>query len=93
MDSKQAIRLSKYLSRHLRHAPGAIGLQLQEGGWVDVDELLAACAAHGGRISREQLAQPGSRQRQAALCLRCQRRASSGAARPQRSRGLAACAS
>src|SRR5687767_13249587 len=57
MDPKQTIRLSKFLSRHLRHAPAAIGLTLQEGGWVNVVELLAACAAHGVRISREQLAQ------------------------------------
>ncbi|MCC3152114.1 RNA 2'-phosphotransferase [Hymenobacter sp. BT770] len=57
MEPKQTIRLSKFLSRHLRHAPAAIGLTLQEGGWVGVDELLAACAAHGVRLSREQLAQ------------------------------------
>ena len=57
MDSKQTIRLSKFLSRHLRHTPAAIGLALQEGGWVGVEEMLAACAAHGVRISREQLAE------------------------------------
>ncbi|WP_426061980.1 RNA 2'-phosphotransferase [Hymenobacter sp. B1770] len=56
MDTKEAIRLSKFLSRHLRHSPQAIGLTLQEGGWVGVEELLAACAAHGVPISREQLA-------------------------------------
>jgi putative RNA 2'-phosphotransferase len=57
MDPKQAIRRSKFLSRHLRHTPAAIGLQLQEGGWVGVNELLAACAAHGVPISRAQLAE------------------------------------
>jgi len=55
MDSKQAVRLSKFLSRHLRHRPAAIGLALGEGGWVDVGELLAACAAHGVPLSRSQL--------------------------------------
>ncbi|WP_046246991.1 RNA 2'-phosphotransferase [Hymenobacter terrenus] len=55
MDTKQATRLSKFLSLHLRHAPGAIGLELQEGGWVAVDELLAACAAHGQPIGRSEL--------------------------------------
>jgi putative RNA 2'-phosphotransferase len=55
MDTKQATRLSKYLSRHLRHQPAAIGLELQEGGWVNVADLLAACAAHGTPISPEEL--------------------------------------
>jgi putative RNA 2'-phosphotransferase len=57
MGPKQVIRLSKFLSRYLRHEPAAIGLQLQEGGWVGVDELLAACAARGVPISRAQLAE------------------------------------
>ncbi|MBJ6110300.1 RNA 2'-phosphotransferase [Hymenobacter sp. BT523] len=57
MDTKQAIRLSKFLSLHLRHQPAAIGLSLQEGGWVGVAELLAACAAHGTPISPAELAE------------------------------------
>jgi putative RNA 2'-phosphotransferase len=57
MDTKEATRLSKFLSKHLRHAPAAIGLTLQEGGWVGVDELLSACAAHRVPISRAQLAE------------------------------------
>jgi putative RNA 2'-phosphotransferase len=57
MDAKQATRLSKFLSLHLRHQPAAIGLRLQAGGWVGVDELLAACASHGVPISREVLAE------------------------------------
>ena len=36
------IRLSKRLSRHLRHAPEEIGLRLDAQGWVDLDDLLAA---------------------------------------------------
>ncbi|GAB3572846.1 RNA 2'-phosphotransferase [Hymenobacter daeguensis] len=55
MNTKQTTRLSKFLSLHLRHKPAAIGLTLQEGGWVGVAELLAACAAHGTRISPEEL--------------------------------------
>jgi putative RNA 2'-phosphotransferase len=55
MDPKQAIRLSKFLSKHLRHAPGAIGLTLAEGGWVGVAELLAACARHGHPLTHAQL--------------------------------------
>jgi putative RNA 2'-phosphotransferase len=57
MDTKQATRLSKFLSLHLRHRPEAIGLQLQAGGWVSVGALLAACAAHRMPISREELAE------------------------------------
>jgi putative RNA 2'-phosphotransferase len=56
MDSKLTTRLSKFLSLHLRHRPAAIGLALQEGGWVNVSDLLAACAAHGTPISPDQLA-------------------------------------
>ncbi|WP_210521726.1 RNA 2'-phosphotransferase [Hymenobacter terricola] len=55
MDAKQATRLSKFLSLHLRHTPAAIGLELEEGGWVGVAELLAACAAHGTPISPSEL--------------------------------------
>lgn len=55
MDEKQLIRKSKYLSKHLRHAPERIGLRLEPGGWVMVDTLLQACAAHGMRISRDEL--------------------------------------
>jgi len=36
------VRLSKRLSYVLRHAPGSVGLTLDEGGWADVDDLLAA---------------------------------------------------
>jgi putative RNA 2'-phosphotransferase len=51
------VRISKFLSRHLRHRPGDIGLTLDEGGWVDVDELLDACRRAGVVISRDELAQ------------------------------------
>lgn len=55
MHPKQATHLSKFLSLHLRHTPAAIGLVLQEGGWVDVAELLAACAKHGTPITPTEL--------------------------------------
>lgn len=48
-------RVSKFLSRHLRHRPADIGLTLDEGGWVDVEDLLAACARHGVVITRDEL--------------------------------------
>ena len=36
------VRVSKRLSRVLRHAPGSAGLTLDEHGWVAVEELLSA---------------------------------------------------
>ena len=33
---------SKRLSYVLRHAPGSVGLALDDAGWVDVGDLLAA---------------------------------------------------
>ena len=55
MDPKTATRHSKFLSQHLRHQPEAIGLTLQAGGWVAVADLLAACAAHGHILTRDEL--------------------------------------
>ena len=46
---------SKLLSLVLRHRPELIGIALDEGGWVQVDELLAALAAHGRPLTRAQL--------------------------------------
>ena len=39
----------------LRHQPQLIGLRLDDGGWVDVEDLLAALAAHGRPLTRAQL--------------------------------------
>jgi putative RNA 2'-phosphotransferase len=55
MDDRQLVRISKYLSKHLRHQPERLGLKLAPGGWVAVDELLAACAQHQMPISRAEL--------------------------------------
>lgn len=46
---------SKQLSYVLRHRPDAIGITLDRGGWVAVDELLAALARHGTALSRAEL--------------------------------------
>jgi len=48
-------RISKLLSLVLRHQPEAIGITLDENGWVTVDELLAKLAAKGHRVDRETL--------------------------------------
>ena len=55
MDPKRLVTISKFLSKHLRHQPEALGLRLAEGGWVDIPTLLEACAAHGFPITRDQL--------------------------------------
>jgi putative RNA 2'-phosphotransferase len=46
---------SKFLAYVLRHDPGAVGIELGEGGWVDVDVLLAALAAHGRPLDARRL--------------------------------------
>ena len=55
LDEKSLVKRSKYLARHLRHQPEALGLTLEPGGWVAVDALLAAMARHGVAISRADL--------------------------------------
>ena len=36
------VQTSKFLSRILRHDPGMVGMELDEHGWADVEELLEA---------------------------------------------------
>ena len=55
MDHARRIKVSKYLSKHLRHEPERIGLQLAPGGSVSVDALLDACARNRFPVSREEL--------------------------------------
>ncbi len=49
------VRVSRFLSKHLRHQPGRIGLALTPGGWVTVEALLAACARAGMPLTRAEL--------------------------------------
>ncbi|MFB4315403.1 RNA 2'-phosphotransferase [Actinomadura sp. 21ATH] len=55
MDERRTVKVSKYLSKHLRHQPGRIGLVLDTGGWCEVDDLLRAAAAHRFPITRDEL--------------------------------------
>lgn len=48
-------RLSKFLSLVLRHQPETIGLQLDEHGWAEVQQLIENAAAHGKSFSRAEL--------------------------------------
>ncbi|AOY83867.1 RNA 2'-phosphotransferase [Moorena producens JHB] len=55
MNPSRLVKISKYLSQHLRHQPQRIGITLAPGGWVGVEELLAASKKHSFRISRADL--------------------------------------
>lgn len=52
---RRLISVSKYLAKYLRHAPGELGMTLRPGGWVPVDDLLAAAESHGFSISYDEL--------------------------------------
>jgi putative RNA 2'-phosphotransferase len=55
MDDARLVKVSKYLSKHLRHQPLRLDLKLAPGGWVRVEDLLAACAAHNFHLTRAEL--------------------------------------
>ncbi|GHA97811.1 MULTISPECIES: RNA 2'-phosphotransferase [Streptomyces] len=55
MDAQRTVKVSKYLSKHLRHQPDRIGISLDAHGWVSIEELLRACARHGFAVSRSEL--------------------------------------
>lgn len=52
---KRLVRLSKFLSRVLRHHPEASGLTLDAQGWAEVAHLLAQARAHGVALTWETL--------------------------------------
>jgi putative RNA 2'-phosphotransferase len=55
MNREQQKRISKRLSLHLRHEPETLGLTLESGGWVKIDDLIAAFSSKHFPITREQL--------------------------------------
>ncbi|MEH1868567.1 MAG: RNA 2'-phosphotransferase [Nostoc sp.] len=55
MSDSRLVKISKYLSKYLRHTPDAIGIKLAPGGWVAVDELITACAKNKFSITRQEL--------------------------------------
>jgi putative RNA 2'-phosphotransferase len=56
VDPNRLVRVSKFLSLHLRHQPGDLGLTLEAGGWVPVADLLAGAAVIGFPITPDELA-------------------------------------
>ncbi|MGW0789963.1 RNA 2'-phosphotransferase [Streptomyces sp. NPDC002911] len=55
MDERRTVKVSQYLSKHLRHKPDRIGIGLDPHGWVAVDQLLRACARDGFSLTRAEL--------------------------------------
>ena len=49
---RELITTSKFLSLVLRHHPETIGIFLDEQGWVEIDELLAATNRFGRKLTR-----------------------------------------
>ncbi|MFE3068969.1 RNA 2'-phosphotransferase [Streptomyces sp. NPDC059247] len=54
-DELRRVKVSKYLSKHLRHQPERIGLVLDAHGWTEIDALLRAVERHRFPVSREEL--------------------------------------
>lgn len=55
MNETRLIKVSKFLSQHLRHDPEGLGLTLAPGGWVGVGDLLVACVHRRFEVSRAEL--------------------------------------
>lgn len=55
MNEQHKKRISKYLSLVLRHKPEVIGLNLDEKGWADVEELQEKCAKQNRAFTLEEL--------------------------------------
>ncbi len=53
--NKTLLHTSKFISLVLRHKPEEIGLQLDEHGWADVEELIEKINRKGGKLDREKL--------------------------------------
>ncbi|MER8232146.1 RNA 2'-phosphotransferase [Streptomyces sp. NPDC094049] len=54
-DERRRVKVSKYLSKHLRHQPERIGLVLDAHGWTEIDALLRATERNRFPVSREEL--------------------------------------
>lgn len=65
MNEKESKTAGKYLSLLLRHEPGLIGLELDEQGWADINELLDKwnCPVAIDRTELEELVATNAKQR------------------------------
>ena len=55
MNEQRFKKISKSLSYVLRHRPDIVGLEVGNGGWVAVEDQLAAFKRAGKTLSRELL--------------------------------------
>lgn len=55
ISQKQLTHISKFLSLVLRHKPETIGIQLDQNGWINVNELIAKSNKYGIQFDRETL--------------------------------------
>ena len=55
ISEKQIIHISKFLSLVLRHQPETIGIQLDQNGWTDVNDLIEKANNYGIKFDRETL--------------------------------------
>lgn len=53
--NKKDVNLGRFISLILRHKPETIGIQLDENGWADVNELITGVNQYGKNIDREDL--------------------------------------
>ena len=57
INEKQQTHISKFLSLVLRHKPETIGIQLDQNGWIDINELIEKSNKYGIQFDRETLNQ------------------------------------
>jgi putative RNA 2'-phosphotransferase len=51
----EQVKISRLISKVLRHRPDSIGIEIDRSGWVAVDELLQKLAQSGTPVSHEEL--------------------------------------
>ncbi len=55
ISEKQQTRISKFLSLVLRHKPETIGIELDQNGWIDINQLIEKSNKYGIQFDRETL--------------------------------------
>lgn len=55
ISDKHLTHISKFLSLVLRHKPETISIQLDQNGWIDVNELIKKANNYGIKVDRETL--------------------------------------
>ena len=68
MPGSAVVRRSRWLSRHLRHSPGRIGLDLEPGGWVLVALALDGLPSTDAKVLDAALGTPLTPDEVAHLC-------------------------